>query len=89
MRSKSLFIVLVLFICLITLIVGQKSSAEEPYNLGVALGLSGTGTLYSKDGLDAIKLAVGEINAQGGCLDKHPIKLFVRDTLTNADVPHF
>ncbi|MEA1970359.1 MAG: ABC transporter substrate-binding protein [Thermodesulfobacteriota bacterium] len=54
--------------------------------MGVALGLSGPGNLYSKDGLDAIKLAVGEINAQGGFLGKYPVKLYVRDTLTNPDV---
>jgi branched-chain amino acid transport system substrate-binding protein len=61
---------------------GESASAEEPYHLGVALGLSGPGALYSHDGLKAIKLAVEEINAQGGFLGKHPIQLFVRDTLT-------
>jgi branched-chain amino acid transport system substrate-binding protein len=86
MRNKKLFIIFISFIFAITLVVSQKSCAEEPYNLGVALGLSGPGNLYSADGLDAIRLAVGEINAQGGFLGKHPIKLFVRDTLTNADV---
>ncbi|MFH0786543.1 MAG: ABC transporter substrate-binding protein [Pseudomonadota bacterium] len=63
-----------------------KCLAAEPYNLGVALGLTGTGALYSKDGTDAIKLAVDEINAHGGFLGKHPIKLFIRDTQTKPDV---
>ncbi|MGC9323254.1 MAG: ABC transporter substrate-binding protein [Desulfomonilia bacterium] len=64
---------------------GMSVSAEEPYHLGVALGLSGPGALYSHDGLKAIELAVEEINALGGFLGKHPIQLFVRDTLTQPD----
>ena len=60
--------------------------AAETYNLGVALGLTGTGALYSKDGVDAIKLAVDEINARGGFLGKHPIKLFIKDDQTKPDV---
>ena len=60
--------------------------AAEPYHLGVNLAITGTGALYCKDGVDAIKLAVDEINAQGGFLGKHPIKLFIRDTHTKPDV---
>ena len=60
--------------------------AAETYNLGVVLGLTGTGALYCKDGVDAIKLAVDEINAQGGFLGKHPIKLITRDDQTKPDV---
>ena len=60
--------------------------AAEPYHLGVDLAITGTGALYCKDGVDAVKLAVDEINAQGGFLGKHPIKLFIRDTHTKPDV---
>ncbi|MEW6351645.1 MAG: ABC transporter substrate-binding protein [Thermodesulfobacteriota bacterium] len=60
------------------------AQADEPYNLGVALGLTGPGSLYSNDGLAAITLAVEEINAQGGFLGKHKIELFVKDTKTEA-----
>lgn len=62
-----------------------QARAAEPYNLGVALAITGTGALYSQDGVDAIKLAVEEINAKGGFLGKHPIKLFIRDTHTKPD----
>jgi len=62
------------------------SAAAEPYHLGVNLAITGTGALYCKDGVDAIKLAVDEINAQGGFLGKHPIKLFIRDTQTKPDI---
>ena len=64
----------------------QSALAAEPYHLGVALAITGTGALYCKDGVDAINLAVEEINAQGGFLGKHPIKLFTRDTHTKPDV---
>ncbi|UCF03517.1 MAG: ABC transporter substrate-binding protein [Deltaproteobacteria bacterium] len=64
----------------------QSALAAEPYHLGVALAITGTGALYCKDGVDAISLAVEEINAQGGFLGKHPIKLFTRDTHTKPDV---
>lgn len=61
---------------------GEKSS----YHLGVALPLTGTGALYSKDGIDAIQLAADEINAKGGFLGKHPVKIFIHDTQTKPDV---
>ncbi len=60
--------------------------SAEPYHLGVALGFTGTGTLYSKDQLEGIQLAVDEINGKGGFLGKHPIKIFQRDTQTKPDV---
>ena len=60
--------------------------AAEPYNLGVNLAITGTGALYCKDGVDAIKLAVEEVNAQGGFLGKHPVELFIRDTQTKPDI---
>lgn len=62
------------------------AAAAEPYNLGVALGFTGTGTLYSKDQMEGVQLAVEEINAKGGFLGKHPIKIYQRDTQTKPDV---
>ncbi|MGB5991485.1 MAG: ABC transporter substrate-binding protein [Desulfobacterales bacterium] len=64
----------------------DRTLAAEPYHLGVNLAITGTGALYCKDGVDAIKLAVEEINGKGGFLDKHPIKLFIRDTQTKPDI---
>ncbi len=60
--------------------------AADPYHLGVNLAITGTGALYCQDGVNAIKLAVDEINAAGGFLGKHPIELFIRDTHTKPDV---
>jgi branched-chain amino acid transport system substrate-binding protein len=74
------------FILLVGLGTLDSVVAAEPYHLGVDLAITGTGALYCKDGVDAIKLAVEEINAQGGFLKKHPIELFIRDTHTKPDV---
>ena len=74
----------------IFLLVGLNSSgwtlAGEPYHLGVALGLSGTGAPYSRESVEGIELAVNEINAQGGFMGEHPIKLFIRDTQTRPEI---
>lgn len=85
MKSK-----ITLIVCAILLLgsffLAAPAMAAEPYHLGVNLAITGTGALYCKDGVDAIKLAVAEINAQGGFLGKHPIKLFIRDTHTKPDI---
>ena len=60
--------------------------AGEPYHLGVALGLSGTGGPYSQDALRGIEIAVEEINAAGGFLGEHPVELFVANTRTRPDI---
>jgi branched-chain amino acid transport system substrate-binding protein len=83
MKSKCFKIILGVFMVISIAVMAQ---ADEPYNLGADLAVTGTGALYCKDGLDAITLAVKEINAQGGFLGKHPIKLFIRDTQTKPDV---
>jgi branched-chain amino acid transport system substrate-binding protein len=79
-----------IIVCVLALLGGfcpvDRSLAAEPYYLGVNLAITGTGALYCKDGVDAIELAVKEINDQGGFLGKHPIKLFIRDTQTKPDI---
>lgn len=59
--------------------------AGEPYTLGIALGFSGTGKTYSRQAAEGIEVAVEEINAQGGLLGRHMIRLAVRDTQTDAN----
>jgi branched-chain amino acid transport system substrate-binding protein len=85
MKTKVMVIVCSL-ILLGGLVALDSSLAAEPYHLGVDLAITGTGALYCKDAVDAIKLAVDEINTKGGFLGKHPIKLFIRDTHTKPDV---
>lgn len=85
MKSK-----ITIIVCALMLLGGFTLAgtglAAEPYHLGVNLAITGTGALYCKDGVDAIELAVAEINAQGGFLGKHPIELFIRDSHTKPDV---
>jgi branched-chain amino acid transport system substrate-binding protein len=88
MKMKSFKVTVIAFsiIFLFGFILSDSARAAEPYHLGVALAITGTGALYCKDGVDAVKLAVDEINKKGGFLGKHPIKLFIRDTQTKPDV---
>ena len=60
--------------------------AADPYHLGIALGLSGTGAPYCKEAAEGLEIAVNEINAQGGFLNQHYIQLFIRDTQTHPEV---
>ena len=85
MKLKMTIIVYV-FVLLAGFPFASSCLAGEAYHLGVNLAITGTGALYCKDGVDAIKLAVEEINAKGGFLGKHPIELFIRDTHTKPDV---
>ena len=85
MKFKMTIIVCV-FVLLAGLPFASSCLAGEAYHLGVDLAITGTGALYCKDGVDAIKLAVEETNAQGGFLGEHPIKLFIRDSHTKPDV---
>jgi branched-chain amino acid transport system substrate-binding protein len=81
---------LIAMACALGLLTGfwltDRALAAETYHLGVDLAVTGTGALYCKDGIDAIKLAVDEINANGGFLGRHPIKLYMRDSQTKPDV---
>ena len=83
-RKTAAFFVTVITCLFFFGMTGAK--AAEPYNLGVALGLTGAGALYSADGVEGIKLAVEEINAKGGFLGQHKVELFIRDSQTKPDV---
>jgi branched-chain amino acid transport system substrate-binding protein len=78
--------VIALFLWLFWVLFTGMACSSESYNLGVALGLTHTGAQYSQQAVEAIELAVSQINAEGGLLGKHPIDLFVSDTQTDAQV---
>lgn len=86
MKPKKVFIIFAALFLGYSLFFSIHASASEPYQLGVALGLSGTGAPYSEEAVKAIEIAVNEINTHGGLLGAHPIKLFIRDTQTNPEV---
>lgn len=72
-------------ICAVACFLWNPAQAET-YNLGVALGLTGTGAPYSREALEGVKLAVDEINEQGGLLGVHRIALHVGNTKTKPEV---
>ena len=87
MKTKSsIAISLILSIILPGIMLFDSALAGEAFHLGVALGLSGTGAPYSKEAVEGIEIAVNEINASGGLLGEHRIKLFIRDTQTQPKV---
>ena len=86
MKHRKILIIIATFFLGYSLFFSTRVSASEQYHLGVALGLSGTGAPYSEEAVKAIEIAVNEINAKGGLLGQHPIKLFIRDTQTNPKV---
>ncbi len=88
MNSKVFrFAFVVISLCLAcSLVLSGTVKAAESYNLGVALGFTGTGALYSKEQLQGIQIAVDEINAKGGFLNKYLIKVIQQDTQTKPDV---
>ena len=86
MKHRKFIIVITALILGYNLFIAVPAIASEPYHLGIALGLSGTGAPYSEEAVKAIEIAVNEINSKGGLLGRHPIKLFIRDTRTNPEV---
>lgn len=87
MKIKSITAIsVILSIILPGVILFDSAFAGEDFHLGVALGLSGTGAPYSKEAVEGIEIAVNEINAFGGLLGAHRVKLFIRDTRTKPKV---
>ena len=52
--------------------------AADPVNIGILFGLTGSAAVSCQESLNAVKLAVDEINKAGGVLGR-PIKLIVED----------
>lgn len=67
-------------------LAAPAGARAEEYQLGVILGLTGGGSVWSNEGAEAIRLAVDEINAEGGLLTRHPIKLTIVDDQARPDV---
>ena len=60
------------------LLIGRQSSAPEPIRIGVLHSLTGTMAISERAVVDAVKLAVAEINADGGLLGR-PLEPVVVD----------
>ena len=79
-RSVTLILALTLI-----LILPAASMAAKPIKIGAIWGLGGLAAVYTKPAVEGMKMAVDEINARGGVLDR-PLKLIVRDTKLKPDV---
>ena len=75
----------VLILSFFSFFLPSDVSAEAPYRLGVALGLSGTGAPYCKEAVEGLEIAVNEINSREGFLGRHRVQLFIRDTQTRPE----
>lgn len=73
----------VTFFCISTIFILSCSSPKSPIKVGVVLPLSGPFQIYGEYGLNGARLAVEEINSEGGVLGGHPIELVIRDNATS------
>ncbi len=83
--GKKIWIVVMTVLC-ISFVLGFNpvSAAEKPIKLGVVFIMSGPMGGYGKHGTQAVKLAMDEINAQGGLLGRKLEALFEDDKLQVA-----
>lgn len=63
-----------------------RAASAETFHLGVLLPSTGAGANWSASAINAVTLAVADINDRGGLLGRHPIKIHYRDTQTKPDV---
>jgi len=79
MNRLTLTVSLVLAVFLVALALWWKSGREAPpIRIGVLHSLSGTMAVSEKPLVDAVRLAVEEINARGGLLGR-PVEMVVAD----------
>jgi branched-chain amino acid transport system substrate-binding protein len=70
--------------CAITAVTPLAATAEEPIKIGFPIPLSGPTAVYGEPILKGAELAVSEINAKGGVLNRK-LELLSRDSKANAD----
>jgi len=76
-------IMLILFIIVVTGCSHIPSSSQAPVKIGVVLSLTGEFASYGKMGLNGARMAVKEINDNGGVLGGRPLELIVEDDQTD------
>jgi branched-chain amino acid transport system substrate-binding protein len=70
--------------CAIATLTPLTATAEEPIKIGFPIPLSGPTAVYGEPILKGAELAVSEINAKGGVLNRK-LELLSRDSKANAD----
>lgn len=79
------FYIVIIAVLVFAHVASETVAAQEPYRIGVALGLSGTGAPYCSEAVEGAEMAVNEINASGGIGGQHRIELYIRDTQTRPE----
>lgn len=77
-RTEIGIIIAIVAVVALTIVCRQKSGPKGAIPVGVALPLSGDAAPYGKEALNAINLAVEQINATGG-VNGRPLQLHVED----------
>jgi branched-chain amino acid transport system substrate-binding protein len=87
-RTRIAALLTMLFILVVTGCGSDDKSADEGGSGDFVIGVAGAQTGYlapfDQGGVAGLKTIVGEINARGGLLGKHKIKLLVRDTRSDV-----
>jgi len=81
MGGKTRIIGIVIVFVGLVLGLGVGVAAEKPIKLGVMFVMSGPMGGYGKHGMQAVQLAVGEINAEGGILGRRVDAIFADDEM--------
>jgi branched-chain amino acid transport system substrate-binding protein len=83
-KGKRVFGWVLLVLCLFA-VPGNVSAQEPPIKIGVMFIASGPMGGYGKHGMQAVQLALDEINAQGGILGRK-VQMIFEDTRLKPDV---
>jgi branched-chain amino acid transport system substrate-binding protein len=81
---KKLFVGLIVAFVYFGLVFSPVCAEEQPIKLGVMFVMSGKMGGYGKHGMQAVQLAIDEINAQGGILGRK-VKAIFEDTEMKVD----
>lgn len=64
--------------------ISMQAVAQEPVKIGVLAGVTGPLANFVPPMLDAVNLAVSQVNDQGGLLDGQPMEIVIADTQAAA-----
>ncbi len=84
---KAVFLIVIFIIIgAIIFITLMKDKNRSPVKIGIVLPLSGDFEIYGKMGLNGARMAVAEINEDGGVLNGRPLELIVEDNQTDPNI---
>ena len=79
---KKIILTILVIIALIAVVTTHKNNtSEDTFKIGITYGLTGAAATWTEHGLNAVQMAVNEINEDGGINGKH-VELIVSDSET-------